>query len=400
MGVGDAFLKNNKYTGLEIEKETVHMRFRINRDHFVAGLTKVQNIAGNRANLPILSHVLINVEMDHISITTTNIDVGICCKIRTESDNEVGIITLPVKKLLTIIRALPSLQVELEAKNSEQVKIVSGGALFRIMGLDEKTFPALPTIVDLSGFVMAQSDLLKMIKSVSYAQSTDENRHMLNGVYFSFKEGKLTLVATDGKRLGLATKEILVKDDNERSFILPAKTASELERLLGQEGNIKVAFNNKQAVFDMEITEHNQEAGLISNIYLVSKVVDSVYPNYKQVIPNETVHRIKLDRELLLECISRAVLVTSEKSNSIRLKITKNLLEITAYSPELGESQESMAIESENTDVELAFNPQFLIDPLRSLYKDEIYFEFKDQLSPGLLKTIDTLCVIMPLRAN
>lgn len=376
------------------------MRVKINRDHLALGLQKVQNIACNRTNLPVLNNVLIRVESDHISLTTTNMDLGIRCRIRTESDNELGAITLPVKKLLTIIRALPSLQVELIANDSDQVKIVSGGATFRIMGIDGKAFPELPMIVDISGFVMAQSDLLKMIKSVSYAQSTDENRHMLNGVYFNFKDSKLTLVATDGKRLGLAIKEIPVKDEVEKSFILPAKTALELERLLNQEGTITITFNNKQAAFDIEVTEHNQETGLISNIYLVSKVVDSVYPNYKQVIPNETVHRIKLDRELLLECISRAVLVTSEKSNSIRLKITNNLLEITAYSPELGESQEAMAIESENIDLELAFNPQYLIDPLKSLYNDEIYFECKDQLSPGLLKTIDSLCVIMPLRAN
>lgn len=377
------------------------MKFKINRDHFVAGLQKVQNIVGNRVDMPILNNVLIKVEPDHICLTTTNINLGIRCQVKTESENKVGSITLPVKKLLTIVRALPSLQVDLEATDSGQAKITSGGAMFRIMGIGEEDFPQLPTIADIEGFVVTQNELLKMIKSVSYAQSTDENRHMLNGVYFSFKDGKLTLVATDGKRLGLATKEMSVKQENEKSFILPAKTAAELERLLGTEKNVTISFNNKQAVFDIEINEQNQEIGLISNIYLVSKVVDSIYPNYKQVIPSETVHRVRLDRELLLECLSRAALVTNEKSNSVKLKIANNLLEISASSPELGESQESMAINSENANVELAFNPQFLIDPLKSLYNDEVYFEFKDELSPGLFKTLDSfLCVIMPLRTT
>jgi len=376
------------------------MKFKINRDHFVAGLQKVQNVVGNRVDVPILNNVLIKIETDHICLTTTNINLGIRCQIKTEPGNKVGAVTLPVKKLLTIVRSLPSLQVDLEVTDSYQAKITSGGALFRIMGLGEEEFPPLPIIADLEGFVVAQNELLKMIKSVSYAQSTDENRHMLNGVYFSFKDGKLTLVATDGKRLGLATKEISMPKENEKSFILPAKTAAELERLLGHDKNVTISFNNKQAVFDIELNEQNQEIGLVSNIYLVSKVVDSIYPNYRQVIPNETVHRVKLDRELLLECLSRAALVTSEKSNSVKLKISNNLLEISASSPELGESQESMAIVSENADVELAFNPQYLIDPLKSLLSDEVCFEFKDQLSPGLFKTLDFLCVIMPLRTN
>lgn len=377
------------------------MKFTINRDHFVAGLQKVQNIVGNRVDVPILNNVLIKIETDHICLTTTNNNLGIRCQVKTESDNKVGAVTLPVKKLLTIVRSLPSLQVNVECTDTYQAKITSGGALFRIMGMGEEEFPPLPTIADLNGFVIAQNELLKMIKSVSYAQSTDENRHMLNGVYFSFKEGVLTLVATDGKRLGLATKAMTIAQENEKSFILPAKTAAELERLLGQDKNVTISFNNKQAVFDIELNEQNQEIGLIANVYLVSKVVDSIYPNYKQVIPSETVHRVKLDRELLLECLSRAVLVTSEKSNSVKLKISNNLLEISASSPELGESQESMAINSENANVELAFNPQFLIEPLKSLYHDEVYFEFKDQLSPGLFKTLDSfLCVIMPLRTN
>lgn len=376
------------------------MKFKINRDHFVAGLQKVQNIVGNRVDMPVLSNVLIKVEADHICLTTTNINLGIRCQVKTEADNEIGSITLPVKKLLTIVRALPSLQVVLETAGSDQVKITSGGSLFRIMGIPEKDFPPLPTIADLEGFVVMQNELLKMIKSVSYAQSTDENRQMLNGVYFSFKDGKLTLVATDGKRLGLATKEMPVDHEKEKSFILPAKTAGELERLLDTEKNVTISFNDKQAVFDIEINEQNQEIGLISNIYLVSKVVNSVYPNYKQVIPSETVHRVKLDRELLLECLSRAALVTNEKSNSVKLKISNNLLEISASSSELGESQESMAINSDNINIELSFNPQFLIDPLKCLCSDEVFFDFKDELSPGSFKTLDSLCVIMPLRTN
>lgn len=377
------------------------MKFTINRDHFVSGLQKVQNIVGTRSNTPVLNNVLIRAENDFISLTTTNLDLGISCQIKTESNNIPGAITLPVKKLLTIVRALSNIEVVLETSDSNQAKIISGGSFFRIMGIGEELFPLLPKIVDANQYSLPQNDVLRMIKSVSYAQSTDENRKMLNGVYFNFVDDQLIMVATDGKRLGLTTKGVNVEEGKAGSFILPARTAVELERLLSHEGNVTISFNNKQVTFDMEVGEQSQEAGLISNIYLISKVVESNYPNYKQVIPSETVYRVKLDRELFLECLLRASLVTNEKHNSIKLKISKNLLEVTAFSQELGESHESMAIDFDQANVELVFNPQFLMDPLRSLSDDEVIFEFKDELSPGLFRTMNSfLCVIMPLRLN
>ena len=240
-----------------------------------------------------------------------------------------------------------------------------------------------------------------MLRSVSYAQSTDENRFILNGIYFNFAAGKLSLVATDGRRLGVISQEFPADTPVEGTLNLPAKTASELERLLGVGENVKIAFSERQVAFQVELAEEQAENGLVGDIYLVSKIVEGSYPNYQQVIPAETVHRIKIDRELMLECLSRASLVTSEKNNSITLKFSKNLLEFHGSSPELGESHESMAIEYDNDSVQLAFNPQFLMDPLKAIPKDELFFEFKDELSPGLFKTHeDFLCVIMPLRVN
>lgn len=385
----------------QIKNEVEAMKFVINRDHLVSGLQKVQNIVGARSNMPVLNNVKVEADSDTITLTTSNLDLGMRCKIKTEAGNLPGAITLPVKKLLTIVKALPNIEVIFETYDSDQAKITSGGSLFRIMGINGDQFPELPVLANAKHFVVPQKDILRMIKSVSYAQSTDENRKMLNGVYFNFADNQLTLVATDGKRLGLITKELEVPKENEGSFILPAKTAIELERLLGHEGNVTVSFNNKQVAFIIDNGTQAQESGLVANLYLVSKIVESNYPNYKQVIPNEVIHRVKLDREFLLESLLRVSLVTNDKQNSITLKISKNLLEITAFSAELGESHESMAIDFDKVDVDLVFNPQFLIDPLRSLSNDEVYFEFKDELSPGLFRTNDSfLCVIMPLRLS
>lgn len=378
------------------------MKFTINRDHFVSGLQKVQNVVSNRVSTPILGNVLLEADKaGTLSLVTTNLDIAIRCQIKAEVQTP-GRITLPVKKLASIVKFLPSLEVQVDMSSEYQAKITSGGSVFRIMGMGDKDFPQLPALNESRSFTLPQSVLSSMIKSVAYAQSVDENRHILNGIFFSFNAGKVSLVATDGRRLGLITQELELSKDFQGSFILPAKASSELDRLLLGGQDVKISFSDRQVAFDIDVDQESGDSGLTGTIYLVSRVVEGNYPNYQQVIPSETGSRVKIDRELFIECLSRAALVTSEKSNSVKLKLSKNLLEITSSSPDLGDAHETMAIPyNEDKVVELSFNPQFLIDPLRAVNKDEIFFEFKDELSPGLFKTLDSfLCVIMPLRLN
>ena len=375
------------------------MKFKINQDHFSNGLQQVLNVVASRSTMPILSNVLIEAEEGHISLTTTNLDLGIRCRIKAEV-SETGNITLPVRKLATIVKELPVNEVFLETSENNQAKITSGGSLFKIMGISSEEFPPLPSFENRKVYELSQDEIVNMLKSVSYAQSTDENRYILNGVYFNFADEKLTLVATDGRRLGLTGLELEVSEENAGSLILPAKTVAELERLMGKGEKVNIAFNDRQAAFEIVLDEAG-ESGLVDHLYLVSKVVEGNYPNYRQVIPKETEHRVKIERELMLECVHRAALVTSDKSNSVKIKVSKNLLEITGQSTEYGESHESMAIAYDGPEVQVAFNPQFLMEPLKALTKDEVFFEFKDELSPGLFKTLDNfICVIMPLRLN
>lgn len=374
------------------------MKFKINRDHFSNGLAQVLNVVGSKATMPILSNVLIEAEKDYISLTTTNLDLGIRCKIKAEV-KEGGAVTLPVKRLATIVRELPNVDVTLDASANHQVKLTSGGSTFRIVGIGKEEFPPLPEFGEDKSFTLEQAELTSMLKSVSYAQSSDETRYILNGVYFNFRDGKLSLVATDGRRLALISKELEVPEESAGSIILPAKTVSELTRMLDKGAQLKIAFNDRRASF--QINTDKDGSGLVDSIYLYSKVVEGNYPNYQQVIPKETHQRIKLERELFLQCVHRAALVTSEKSNSVKIKLTSNLLEITAQSPDFGEAHESMAIAYSGPDLQVAFNPSFVIDPLKALNKDEVFFELKDEVSPGVFKTLESfICVIMPVRLS
>jgi DNA polymerase-3 subunit beta len=374
------------------------MKFKINRDHFVNGLQQVMNIVASRPQTPILGNVLIQASKDTISMTTTNFELGIRCVIKAEVI-EAGGITLPVRKLASIVRELPNLDVEVNASNNQQARISSGMSSFTIMGISETDFPALPAFSDQHSYVLAQSDLSRMLKSVSYAQSTDEARYMMNGVFFNFNDQKLTLAATDGRRLAVVSKELEVSEGNEGSLILPSKTVIEVERLLNQGDTIEISFNDRQVAFKIDSGSQQAEGGLVDSVYLVSRIVEGQYPNYKQVIPQQNDLHIKINREIFLNTIKRASLVLSEKNFSVKLNLSEDLLEVTGSSPEIGEATVTQPVDYKGPEIAVTFNPQYMVDTLKALTRDEVIFEFKDQYSPGVIRTQDSfLCVIMPLR--
>ncbi len=185
----------------------------------------------NRTTLPILSNVLIEASGGQLKLTTTDLDVGVVGTVEAEISKE-GSTTLPVKRLASIIRELPAELVEVSVDNKNHASIKCGPSFFKIIGLGEDEFPPLPTFDDAKEFKISQEVLLDALKKTSYAISTDETRYVLNGIYASFKEGKMSLVATDGRRLAMVENDLEFPASNECDVIIPAKAVNELQRLL------------------------------------------------------------------------------------------------------------------------------------------------------------------------
>lgn len=364
------------------------MKLRFSKEKFLEGLQQVQNIVSTRSTLPILSNVLVSAQKDGVTLTTTDLDIGIRCSLEATVIQE-GSITLPARRLFTIIRELSHNEVELEVDDRNIASIESGGSLFKIVGIPETEFPKLPSLAGAKSFTLEQKVLRDTLKKTSYAMSTDETRFVLNGLLLSLKEDKLLVVATDGRRLALVEQELDLPKDTKGDLLVPSKTVSEIQRLLKDKGTVVVSFSENQISFTLDGT------------LLVSKLVDGIYPNYRQVIPTETKQRISLERETFHQAVRRAALLVSEKNHAVKLNFSKNMLSITATSPDVGESRESLPINYKGPEITIGFNPDFLMDPLRNLENDEIFFELTDELSPGVLKINSPfLYVIMPLRAG
>ncbi len=364
------------------------MKFSVAKEKLLEGLQQVQNVVSTRTTLPILSNVLLQARGDEIHLTTTDLDVGVRGSCEADVEKE-GATTLPARRLFNIVRELPSSEIQIDVNGKNAASIRSGQSFFKILGLPEEEFPPLPKFEDAKVVTIRQKDLRDGLRKTSYAISTDETRYVLNGVLFSFKDNKLTLVATDGRRLAMVEIELEFPRSHEAEFIVPTKAVTELQRLLADDGEIKVSMGSGQIAFDL------------SKTLLVSKLIEGNYPNYRQVIPSEAKERIKLERETFLNSLRRVSLLASDKSHSVKLSFSKNNIDITATTPEVGEAKESLAVAYKGRDFSIAFNPEFLMAPLRALTEDEVFLDLIDEMSPGVLK-IQTpfLYVLMPMRIS
>jgi DNA polymerase-3 subunit beta len=342
------------------------MKFSISKEALLEGLQKVQHVVSTRTTLPILSNVLLVAKNGRLTFTTTDLDVGITGSVEAKIDKE-GATTLPAKRLVNIVRELPASEVEISVDAKNVASIQSGPSFFKIIGLGQDDFPPLPDFEGAKEFRMPQPLLRDGLKKTSYAISTDETRYVLNGIYTSFREGKLTLVATDGRRLAMVENDLDFPASHETDVIVPTKAVQELQRLLGD----------------------------------ISKLIEGNYPNYRQVIPGDSTERVELPRESVFDTVRRVSLLSSDKSNSVKLVFGANSVEVTANSPDVGEARETMEVQYSGKPMQIAFNPEFLMAPLRNLESETVYLDLIDEMSPGVIRIDGSfLYVIMPMRVT
>ena len=364
------------------------MKFKIIRSKFLEGLKSVQNIVAGKGSLPILQNVLLEAKGKELKMTTTDLDISITSQCECEV-SELGLSTLPVKLLFNAITKVAEGEVEIEIDAQERANISAGNAKFKLAGLPESEFPKLPKDEEAYSYTLPQVTLKEMLRKVSYAASQDDTRRTLKGVLMSFKDSKLTMVATDGRRLALVENEIEFPKSAEKDIVLPSKAVSELQRSLGNEGDVSLMVQKSQICFKME------------NLMIYSKLMDEAYPNYKQVIPAETAEHIAVDRQLLLDALDRASVMTMDEAHSTKLIFENGKLIVTSAASEIGEAKDEVAIKYAGEKIEIMFNPSYVMDPLKAIDDDEVTINLNNGHSPAVIKcSIPFLYVLMPLRIS
>ncbi|MDR2849280.1 MAG: DNA polymerase III subunit beta [Verrucomicrobiota bacterium] len=364
------------------------MKFSIVRSKFLDGLQKVQNVVSAKGTLQILQNALIQAEDSRLCITTTDLDISERCFVECEVEQS-GSTTLPIRRLASIIRELDEGKIMVEIGDDDVAIVQASSSYFKIIGMSVRDFPPVPAAEGKFCYRVDQGVLREMLRKTSYAVSQDETRRVLNGVLLAFKDNKLTMVATDGRRLALVEHEIEFPPEAEAEMILPTKAVSELMRILGNEGDLKVYAQKNQVVFEIGTT------------VVSSKLIDGVYPNYRQVIPGACEERVVIEREALLSALRRVSVVTTDKSNATRLTFSANQLTISINTPDVGEGRDTVPVKYAGKEVSIIFNPEYVMDPLKNIDDDEVFIEMNDGHSPALLKcNVPFLYVLMPLRIS
>lgn len=364
------------------------MKLKVAKSALLEGLQTVQNVVSSRSTLPILSNVLIAAEKGTVTLTTTDLDVTVTCIVEADV-SKTGATTLPAKRFSSIVRELPEGGLDLEVDEKNIAVLKSEGSHFKIIGLSEDEFPPVPKADGKYAYHMEQAVLRDMLRKTSYSVSNDETRYVLNGVFVSFKSGKMTMVATDGRRLALVETELEFPKEAELDMILPAKAVNELLHTLEDTGDIKIHAKDNMVIFQY------------GKVLMASKLIEGSYPNYKQVIPSQCEERVTVERESLLAALKRVSLFTTDKASAAKLIFGKNRLTVTTNTPDVGEAKETIPIKYTGKEISVAFNPDYMMDPLRNLTNDEIYVELTDDLSPGVIKCdVPFLYVLMPMRIS
>lgn len=354
------------------------------------GVQVVQKAVSSKNPLPILSGILLQTEGDKLKLSATDLDLGIQCIIPVQTVEE-GAIVLPARYLGEIVRRLPDVPIQIEIEEgSYSAMIKYGQSELNINGFPADEFPVLPTISDEINFAISEEIFKEMVRQVIFAIYTNENRPVYTGVLMELSATNLTLVATDTHRLALR-KLSLPESKGDRAIIIPGKTLNELSRIIGApDRQVQVSVTENQILFTMEDT------------ILISRLIDGQFPNYLQVIPQGYKSRLRFRGKDLLEATERASLLAKAGAQVVKLSIEDNLLIITANT-EVGRIYEEVPVYLEGESMQVAFNAAYLIEILKAVNSEEIYFELSGPLAPGIIRPVDKddyLALILPVRTN
>lgn len=369
------------------------MKIKIERSQLLQGIQTVQGTAQDRTTLPIISNALLEADGKLLRLTTTDLDVTTTCSVEAEV-KEPGQTTLPMRKLVAIAKEMASEAIEIEVDSKQVAELVCGRSRYHVNGLPASDFPPTPRLKSAKTFTIGRDALKQAIGRTSFAQSQEASRFVLNGILFVESNDSMVLVASDGRRLVVASEDFSSKGKNAGEFILPTKAVNELTRLVGSgEGTVTCSYNDQYASFEIESEGESQKQ-------IISKQIEGVFPNYKQIIPAKFKEKVTMARAELLAALRRVDIMTTEKAASVKMEFKRNLLTVSTNSTEIGDASEEVDIKYGGAEAVVAFNPKYLIEALSALTEEVVFFEFIDELSPAAIKINGPfICVVSPMRA-
>lgn len=369
------------------------MKFICEKEKLMLGLNTVSRTSVSRTTTPILEGILMTVKEDGIILTTNDSEIGMECKIEHIESTETGKAVVDCKMFCDIIRKLPNAEITISVNDKNLLVIECEGSLYKLSTLKAEEFPTLPTI-NVEKSIEIESKMLKeLIKRTIFAISLEENRPVFTGSLFEVKDNRLNVVSVDGFRLAL--RKAVVKEASENfSAIVPGKYLNEIvKNLQDTEEIVKVGISKNQALFELP------------NCKIVTRLLEGEFLNYNNVIPKERETRIKVNKSSLQGAIERASIFSitaaeKEKKYPIKMYVTLGSLIISCTS-QIGDAKEEVLVKTEGKELEIGFNPKYMLDALKAIDEEEVYLDFGSNISPCIIKsTVDDkyTYMVLPVR--
>jgi DNA polymerase-3 subunit beta len=368
------------------------MKFTCEREVVLHEIANAYEIISVRNSLSILSNVLLDVSDQKLTIRATDLKVNYESTIPVEV-KQPGSVTVFCDKLHSILRSLPDGEVEMELLEDTVLRIspMFKNIRFQLKGISADKYPPFQGAEVEGTFPVAKQDLIEMISHTLFAVSDDETRYFMNGVYLEKQGDQITMVATDGRRLAYASKTMESSVADFKGVIIPPKLLNILRRQAPREGEFQVAVSERE----FHVRYESQK--------LASNLIDAQFPNYQRVIPDRQEHRLVIDRAAFEEGLRRVALLVEQKSRRIYLESQSDNLVIRSSEGEIGAAREEIECEYQGPELVLAFNYEYLLDPLREMSTDQVVLEFTDTGKALSLKPEpegDFFHIVMPMQAS
>tara|TARA_Y100001968_G_C19381163_1_gene730404 strand:+ start:293 stop:1435 length:1143 start_codon:yes stop_codon:yes gene_type:complete len=379
------------------------MKLNCSQSEFNSALQLVSRAVAVRPTHPVLANVLLTADSgtNRVSLTGFDLNLGIQTSFPASVETS-GAITLPAKLLGEIVSKLSSdSPIDLTLDDSfQQVELKSLEGSYQMRGLSADDFPDLPMVESGNSIKIKSSILVESLKSTLFASSSDESKQILTGVHLKFNSNSIEAAATDGHRLAVLNNKNLFGNEEEKEkfdVTLPARSLREIERLLSyvkSDDEISLFYDQGQVVF------------LAEDQIITSRTLEGIYPNYKQLIPNDFGNKIKLNRKEFILALERIAVLADQHNNVIKLTTNKEKgsVVIKADVQDVGRASESLTAEIDSSDFQIAFNVRYLLDGLKSL--DSVYIFLKCNLptTPAIFtpseEEKDFTYLVMPIQVR
>ncbi len=364
------------------------MKIEINKNNLLRALTKADKITGKNVSLAVLQCVIIKTLENQIELSATNLELGIKLYIPAKIERA-GEVAVPSTLLVSYLNNLIQEEKLLLEHSDQTLKIIGTKSETQINTFPTTDFPTIPTLESNKKCTIELHDLIEGLKSVWYAASVSSIKPELSSVYLYSDSGELTFVATDSFRL--AEKKPGAKIEDFESILIPQRNVSEIIRVFeGFESKITMVFGQNQVSFEVD-----------KEIYLVSRVVDGVFPDYKQIIPKENKSELSVLKQDLINALKISNLF-SDNFNQVKfhLDAENNIFEITSKNTEKGESRTNIPASIRGESIDINFNQKYISDCFNSIKSESFQVYFNGIGRPMVIRGVGDggfMYLVMPL---